>query len=698
MAIYREALWITRRMRFRTALALLLFTTAFGLHLWWVTRGWDIPGLSGHEFRQTQTAISIWAMMEDGFRMDYSTPVLGKPWAVPFEFPIYQGLVYFLTTHSHLDLVFAGRLVSLLAFYLGASAFVLLLRRLGLSLGAALIGALPVFFAPVHILYSRAVLIESTAFAASAWFLYLLAEYREKKRPWLLAATLLVGAVAVLTKATTWAVFCIPWGACVLANFWRARKSGWRGMVSAVVDDVFLIGVPLLVIGFGWVSISDRIKEFNPIGAHLVSRELRNFNFGTWAQRGEAKNWLALWDHWNTAVMPWWALAGAALAVWWTQQRAKVIFGLGLSVFVGAPMVFFNLYAVHDYYFFASGWGLCLAVGAVAAGWWDAPRRWYSAQLIATVLIAAVAIGQYFAYRREFYGTQTRYAGPGFRLTEAINRVTRPQDVVVVHNADWSSALAFWSHRRMLMISDHQMYFHPDDVQRSLQLLADESVPLVVFWGDSQIHTDWLHQRIRDFHLKWFPVFIWPGHAAAYAREDIFWQMRETLTREPVGEIEMPDAQQSVPFKPFQPIAGTAAAADVATNLQPIAERASLPYGVSFRYVEGKKCLLIHPPTQIDIPVPAGAKHVEIGARMEPHAYGQKDFDGAYLTLELQRPDGTRLHLFEDGFAAEGPRETHYHTITLPENAAGKIILRSLPGPGGSYAFDWLLLEYLRVK
>lgn len=229
-------------------------------------------------------------------------------------------------------------------------------------------------------------------------------------------------------------------------------------------------------------------------------------------------------------------------------------------------------------------------------------------------------------------------------------------------------------------------------------MLAGESVPLVLFWGDTRKHTEWLVKRLDDFHLKWFPAFIWQGEAAAYAREDVFWRVRETLQREPVAGIEMPDAHQFVTFKPAEPIAGAAAEAEVAPLFAPVPTRAALPFGVSFRYVDGKKYLLVHPPTEIEVPVPAGAKAVEIATRMEPRVYEQKDFDGAYLTLELQRSDGTRQHVLEEAFPPGGPRRPHVRTQALPENAEGKLVLRTLPGPTGSYAFDWLLLEYLRVK
>ena len=51
--------------------------------------GWSHAHMAGHEFRQAQTALSIQAIDREGYRLDYATPVLGKPWSIPMEFPLY---------------------------------------------------------------------------------------------------------------------------------------------------------------------------------------------------------------------------------------------------------------------------------------------------------------------------------------------------------------------------------------------------------------------------------------------------------------------------------------------------------------------------------------------------------------------------------------------------------------------------------
>ena len=51
------------------------------------------PLIESHAFRQTQTALTSYWMLEEGWKIAYQTPVVGFPWAIPFEFPLYQSLV-----------------------------------------------------------------------------------------------------------------------------------------------------------------------------------------------------------------------------------------------------------------------------------------------------------------------------------------------------------------------------------------------------------------------------------------------------------------------------------------------------------------------------------------------------------------------------------------------------------------------------
>ena len=77
-----------------------------------VSIGWRNTISDAHGFRQSQTAISADVILRGGPWLIYETPVLGPPWTIPFEFPLYQWIVAALTwlTGSAMDSI--GRAVS----------------------------------------------------------------------------------------------------------------------------------------------------------------------------------------------------------------------------------------------------------------------------------------------------------------------------------------------------------------------------------------------------------------------------------------------------------------------------------------------------------------------------------------------------------------------------------------------------------
>lgn len=70
------------------------------------------PLLELYGFRQTQTALTTFWFIKEGFKFAYETPVAGAPWSLPFEFPIYQTLVALIAKVSGFDLGKTGRIVS----------------------------------------------------------------------------------------------------------------------------------------------------------------------------------------------------------------------------------------------------------------------------------------------------------------------------------------------------------------------------------------------------------------------------------------------------------------------------------------------------------------------------------------------------------------------------------------------------------
>ena len=66
------------------------------------------------EFRQTQTSWGIREVARHGFNLFHlQLPVLGRPFEIPFEFPVFQNIAGFTSWMFHLSPSTGGRLTSL---------------------------------------------------------------------------------------------------------------------------------------------------------------------------------------------------------------------------------------------------------------------------------------------------------------------------------------------------------------------------------------------------------------------------------------------------------------------------------------------------------------------------------------------------------------------------------------------------------
>ena len=270
----------------------------FAFHAWAVTVGWRSSALPGQEFRQTQTAITALFIQRDhNFDLAYPTPVLGKPWSVPFEFPLYQWAVAGLSTAVGCPLHEAGRAVSLVCFYLCLPAVWLLLGRLGAPPLARWIVLGLMLTCPIYIFYVRAFLIETMALMFGLWFLAaFVAAVADRRVPWLMVANV-AGIGAGLVKVTTLIVYLLPAAAVSLVWLWRDRPRPGAGAGAFVRTAGWIAAATAgpLAATWWWTRLADSIKALNPSGSYFVSTELAGYTFGTWAVRLTPDTWSGQW-------------------------------------------------------------------------------------------------------------------------------------------------------------------------------------------------------------------------------------------------------------------------------------------------------------------------------------------------------------------------------------------------------------------
>ena len=125
--------------------------------IYYLLLGITSPVLEGNPFRETQTALSAYWLWRGGPWFAYETPVLGYPWSVPLEFPIYQGLVAILRGFG-VPIHIGGRLLSF-GFYVACLwPLSRLFRVIDLPRTAFLTMSALFLSAPTYVFWGRTVL------------------------------------------------------------------------------------------------------------------------------------------------------------------------------------------------------------------------------------------------------------------------------------------------------------------------------------------------------------------------------------------------------------------------------------------------------------------------------------------------------------------------------------------------------------
>lgn len=408
-------------------------------------------------FRQTQTAISVDSLLHGASFFRYETPVLGRPWAIPFEFPLYQGIVAFVIRLLGTRMEETGRAVSILFFYLCFFPLTSILHRLRIR-GIQVIPLLGiVLVTPVYIYWSRAFMIESAALFLSLMYLEQMFRLTLGESPWQyrhMVGAAAFGILGGLVKVTTFAPYYVLGFGLALWQAWKLNRGGEIRRPTIGAAAVLCGLLPVVFIDL-WTSFADGVKAQNPLGAGLTSKALHSWNFGTIAQRFQLHSYQVLLQRSVTLIGHPLAVL-LVVGVWMLNassnpqpfKRWNCVAGVCVALYIGTTMLFFNLHVVHDYYPYSTALFLAVALGALIAPMLELPGwgAWVGVALLVIEMAACV-----HSYLRVYYPLQS-YNHPGRPDAAAIIvRTTSPQSVILVTGLDWSSELPYQARRRAIM-------------------------------------------------------------------------------------------------------------------------------------------------------------------------------------------------------------------------------------------------------
>jgi hypothetical protein len=412
------------------------------------------PLLEQHGFRQTQTALTSYWMIEEGWKLAYETPVGGYPWTIPFEFPIYQALVAFASSVFNTPLDATGRIVSFV-FLLGCAWPIrLITKRLGLKKEVAWIICVLLWSSPLYLFWGRTFMIETTAvfftLVAIAYALDML-----HKEPPLKSVILFIAfaSVGMLQKVTTVAPALLVMSFVILIVHLKEN-----GLMFPSMRKILLVGISFLIpfaLAFLWTGFTDAIKSQSEFGTSLTSSALSNWNFGSLEQRFDFRVLGRIF--WKRIIASnAGGILGLALLIYGfisAEKRTRRILLVSLVLFVLPVFIFTNLHYVHTYYQLSSALFL-IGMVSIALAQIDLkyPRKKYLAPIVLLLLISH----NIYSYHTNFATfTLQKFDLSNSRslvISDIIKRYTNKNSGIVIFGAGWNSEIAYYSKRKTFTV------------------------------------------------------------------------------------------------------------------------------------------------------------------------------------------------------------------------------------------------------
>ncbi len=680
----------------------LLAALFLGVAVWAMTRAWDASLLDRFQFRQTQTALTTYWMQQEGFHLAYLMPVFGPPWSAPMEFPLYQWLVARLAEGTGIPLVFAARTLGIL-FFLSALPAVFGLARLieGNAQRRCLIPA-AVLTAPVCLFYSRAFMIESCAASLAVWFLYAYIRSLAMTGWRWTGVTLVTGILAALVKVTTFVLFGLPAAFYTLYLVWKivrpAAPAASRPNLLHLVIAAAVPALPIVSATIWWIAFSDAVKRSNPIASMLTSKNLSVWHFGTLAQRLDPVFWKFVGHEWSIGAVSVWAtlpLIAALPIIAPAYRRAALLCAAG---FFTGPLVFTNLYTVHEYYYFPSAFFAASAAGIVLAGLLENPRL--PAAFKATTLVTFVGL-QAINFNADYARTLKYPPAPPPPIVSLLSRTTAPDDVVLIYGWDWNALIPYYAQRRaILMTPSHEN--DPAVLLEILSRLKPGQVTTLILQGDHKQDGAFIKWCTSLLNLSANP-FAKSSDGDLYCSSTRLSSLKAELADKanlyPGFQLDFSNPEE---HRDPRLIFHKADPADYASVASPAPFATFTPWTVQVAEIAGHPGISANAPSELHFNAPAGATRIEASVGIVEGAYtGPSRTDGIDVVIFELLPGGGRRILYQHYLnPATNPSDRGLQTITLEAigPVSGVLVFGLYPGPADNISFDWSYWGKIKIQ
>jgi hypothetical protein len=610
------------------------------------------------------------------------------------EFPIYQFIVAHLHTLTGYPLEQTGRLVGISFLFASLPAVFDFLAITGLRRSRRLIVLALILSSPVYLFYARTFMIETTALCFSVWFLALFRRALDKPSTrWVFLAAL-AAILAALTKITTFVVFGIPAAALALASIresWSLSAPTHRLMLKAGIS--ILLASLSRGLTWWWISYSDGVKDSNPFTGFLASGELHNWNYGPWALRGDWSYWVKIQENIVSYNLTEGAIALAVLCVPFATRRIRVIAGISVAGFFSGPLVFANLYHIHDYYYAANSLLLVGAAGLLLASIWDDARlpggtNW--------LILSLMLIFQGYAFYRGYYSHHRNPAPPPPELAGIIRQEVPKEGVVLIYGDDWNPLLPYYCQRRAIMVPGEREH-ETDVLEQVLLQLPPRKVAAMVIHGERLLaETRFIQERAKRFGLDPKP-FSQAGADELYLPASV-----SRVRPEGTDQIE---ALRISTDDDFPKKLKDADLAELNLSIfSPTPATIRSGYGVNSAEIDGRYVLNAHAPSELVFNPPAGASQVHAIVGLPDASYaprGPAITNGITISIIAIGPKGRRQLLYQrslDPAKVPTDRGPQNIRLVLPDQNTDQLIFRLGNGPDNNPTNDWAYWAGIEIK
>lgn len=416
-----------------------------------------------HSFRQTQTAIVVQNYFRDGWSLlNYQVPVLGYPYSIIFECPIYQTIVYFfmlLFRQTNID--YCGRLISLLIFYLSAWMLKKMMDLIMDQKYSFYVFAVYLLL-PFNIYWSTAVLIDYLSVLFALIYMYGLYGWLKTDRGYAYFISILFGSLGYLLKVTTMFPFVFFLAFLIVEYFIKQILQNQQhitleAIILYIKNNIFkLMGLLILCclpvfLGYLWTHYADFMKSGSIYTDWATSEHLASWNYGTLKQKTDLNNWKVILER-LLGVSGGIYIVAFTVAVYIKNCSKKfgyIILSGTISIIL-TIFLLFNLYYVHDYYIIAIIPFICIFQGIILC---EIVQVLRPERKLGNILIYAIGIALIYAQinsNRVYLDNLSSKENNSVGLY--INKITDESERVFIEGDDWSPVTMYYAERKGFML------------------------------------------------------------------------------------------------------------------------------------------------------------------------------------------------------------------------------------------------------